>query len=579
MPDLSWREFDPSTFDEARNADRPLLVLITKSWCPHSKRLLATTFENPEVVRLVNERFIPVHVDAERRPDVNERYGRGSWPTIAYLTPVGELVSSDGFLDPDQAITTFTRVSQHLRDNRAEIDAGLKSMWSKKRPAHEHDHGQLNQRITADVVDAIFEKFDHRYGGWGDGSKFPHPEAIDFALVQTAKDKDPRMREVVTLTLDKMLEGAIHDPIDGGFFRYSKTPDWRSPNHEKVLDANAQRLRCYLEAYQVFGNDSYRRCSEGIIDWMLGFMLDQETGAFFNSADADADYYLLDKQGRAARSRPKVDRTIYANSNAMTVSALLKASVVLDRPELRDIAMRALNFLIENLYDERDGVFHYWDGTYHLPGMLSDQAYMIRALVDASQHSGNADLLLPAERIAMLAIERQRAPDGGFFDILHDTRQPSSMQRRNRSILENSVMAEALVRLSYLVHRHEFHDEAVSTLEAFASDYKEYGYYVAGYGRAVDLIFYVPVTVTIVGPRDDPSTIELRQAALRTYVPSRIVQSLDPSSDPILMGRSGLTQEARPAAHFALGHEEKGVAYSADELLQRITELELHRHD
>jgi hypothetical protein len=35
--------------------------------------------------------------------------------------------------------------------------------------------------------------------------------------------------------------------------------------------------------------------------------------------------------------------------------------------------MTTLRFLLENLYDGRD-VFHYWDGTYHLPGMLADQA-------------------------------------------------------------------------------------------------------------------------------------------------------------------------------------------------------------
>ena len=88
--------------------------------------------------------------------------------------------------------------------------------------------GDLTTQIVEDVVDAIYEKFDHRYGGWGEKSKFPHPEAIDFALVNVAKRQDSRMREVVTLTLDKGIEGAIHDPIDGGFFRFSKTPDWMS---------------------------------------------------------------------------------------------------------------------------------------------------------------------------------------------------------------------------------------------------------------------------------------------------------------------------------------------------------------
>ncbi len=573
---LEWQEFEPKTFDAARRDDRPLLVVITKSWCPHSKRLLQTTFENADVIRVVQETFVPILVDAERRPDVNERYGCGSWPTIAYLTPDGELIANDGFLDAPILIENLRRVDQALRENRDEIDARLKSLWSQKSSSN-GDHGVLNQQIIEDVADAIYEKFDHRYGGWGESSKFPHPEAIDFALVQVAKKKDPRMHEVVTLTLDKMLEGAIHDPVDGGFYRYSKTADWRNPDYEKLLDANAMRLRCYLEGYQVFGSAAYRRCAEGIVDWLCRFMLDEETGGFFSSADADPDYYLLDREGRDRRDRPRVDRTIYANSNAITISSLLKASLVLEREDLRDVAQRTLGFLLENLYDERDGVFHYWDGTYHLPGMLSDQAYMIRALVDASQHTGNADLLLPAERIAELAIEQQRAPDGGFYDILHDSRQPGSMQRRNRSILENSVMAESLLRLSYLARRPEFHDEAVQTLEAFSNDFKEYGYYVAGFGRAVDLIFYVPLTVTIVGDSDDPATLALRDAALETYVPSRIVQSLDPKRDPVLLGRSGIEAGEKPCAYLALGRETRGMAQVPDELLRKMAELEEQR--
>ena len=38
---------------------------------------------------------------------------------------------------------------------------------------------------------------------------------------------------------------------------------------------------------------------------------------------------------------------------------------------------------IDELFDERQGVYHYWDGSYHLAGLLSDQAYVLRALVDS----------------------------------------------------------------------------------------------------------------------------------------------------------------------------------------------------
>lgn len=575
----NWQEFEASNFESARKGNRPVLLVITKPWCQHCKKLLNTTFATVEVQRILGESFVPMLVDAERRPDVNERYGTGAWPTISYLTPSGELISNDGFLDSDDLIDRLHKVLGYLENYREEIEDGLRSLWTQKSSATEISSisGKLNQRIIEDVVNAIYEKFDHRYGGWGESSKFPHPEAIDFALVQVAKKGDAQMKEVVVTTLDKMSEGAIHDPIDGGFFRFSKTPDWRSPNFEKVLDANAMRLRCYLEAYQLFENPAYRKVADGICQWMLDFMLDPETGAFFGNQDADADYYLLNKEDRRCRNRPAVDKTIYANWNAMAISALLKASVVLDRVELRERAMSAMEFLLSNLFDERDGVYHYWDGTYHLPGMLSDQAYMMRALIDVAQHTGNSDYLLPAEKIAELAIKQQKAPGGGFFDILADSRDVGSMRRRNRSILENSAMAEALLRLSFLSHRPEFHDEAVRTLEAFTGDYKEYGYYVAGYARAIDLIFYEPLVITIVGDRRTEEADALRRAALAPYVPSRIVQMLDPVHDPILLGRSGLEVKDRPYAHLALGHEHKATLHRPDELLAKIAELERER--
>ena len=396
MDKIEWNDFEPAVFERARRADRPVLLVLTTSWCPHSRELLATSLAEPEIVELVRAGFVAVQVDAERRPDVNTRYGSGGWPTLAYLTPDGELIANDRFLTGPELLVRLRRVAEFFRTKRGEIERGLQKLLSQKDEDERAgaSRGVLRMTMVDDVADAIFERYDHRHGGFGDASKFPHPEAIDFALVRYVKLGDERMREVVHTTLTRMMEGAIHDSVDGGFFRYSSTPDWQSPHYEKVLDANAMLLRNYLEAYQVFGDRALRRTAEGIVDWLIGSLLDPDTGAFRGSRDADAEYYQLDKNARARREAPRLDPTIYANANAMAVSALLKAAVTLDRPELRDHAMRALTFVLENLVQRDAGVFHYWDGTYHLPGMLADQAYLIRALVDASQHTGDADYLL-----------------------------------------------------------------------------------------------------------------------------------------------------------------------------------------
>lgn len=573
---IQWLDFEPATLRRAQQADRPLVLVLTVAWCQHCRDLLQQSFADPQVVSAIRDHFVPVLVDAERRPDVNQRYGTGGWPTIAWLTPGGELIANENWLSAAQLLQRLDKVRVAWRDHKADIQKGLAELWAHKHDARTDVHGRLSRHMVDDVADAIYEKFDHRYGGFGDGAKFPHPESLDFALVQVSKRGDERMREVVTVTLDRMMESPLHDVVEGGFFRFSRTPDWRTPNHEKLLEQNARILRAYLEAYQVFGKESWRKTAEGIVDWMLTTMRDPHGGAFAGSQDGDSHYFILDREGRARREPPAIDRTIYCNANAITVSGLLKASAVLDRPDWRQHAMSALRFLLDNLFDGKE-VFHYWDGTYHLPGMLSDQAYLLRALIDGSQHSGDADLLLPAEAIAEQAIRRQQAPGGGFFDILHDPAQQGSMRRRNRSILENSVMAEALVRLSYLSRRPEFYQEAVTTLEAFAKDYKEYGYYVAGYGRAVDLVFYEPLFLTIVGDRDSAAAVELRRTALSTYVPSRIVQMLDPRHDPILIGRAGYKVESQPVVYITVGRTTRSTVRTPEELLTAIEQIEWQR--
>lgn len=573
---VEWQHFEAATLSRATSADCPVLLVITAPWCQHCRELMATSFADPEVIATVGESFMPVHVDSERRPDVNQRYGTGAWPTIAWLTPDGELIAHDNFLDSSELQIRLERIRDAWQSDKQNIRRRIGELWAQADERSSQSARDLRREMVDDITNAIYKQFDSVNGGLGDGTKFPHPESLDFALVQVQKRNDERMREVVVLTLDKMMESPLYDHVDGGFFRFSHTPDWHSPNYEKLLDQNALLLRSYLEAFQVFGKGAYKKTAEGIVRWMLDTMRDEHSGGFAGSQDGEADFFISDAAARAKKQAPAIDRTIYCDANAIAISSLFKAAAVLQKPQWSEHAMAATRFLLDNLFDGQ-AVHHYWDGTYHLPGMLADQAYLVRALIDASQNTGNADLLVPAEKIAERAIEENKASAGGFYDIQNDPQSHGSMRRRNRSILDNAAMAESLMRLSYLSRRPEFYEEAIEALKAFSDDYREYGYYVAGYGRAIDLCFYPPLFITIVGDREAHDVRELRRTALSTYVPSRIVQTLDPTHDPVLLERSGLPTAPSAIAHLTVGKVAQGAAHTPEELLQAIDSVERDR--
>src|SRR5262249_793380 len=113
MAHLDFKSFEPGELERAQREDRPILLVITVPRCIHSKELEKSVLADPEVVELVSSSFVPILVDAERRPDVNQRFGAGGWPTLAYLTPSGELIANDGFLTPEQLIGRLERVLEY----------------------------------------------------------------------------------------------------------------------------------------------------------------------------------------------------------------------------------------------------------------------------------------------------------------------------------------------------------------------------------------------------------------------------------------------------------------------------------
>jgi len=548
---MQWHDWNDAAFDRARERNCPVLLFLRTSWCQWCRDMEKNALSDERVQAILTDRFVCIQVDKDERHDIDERYRKGGWPTLAFLDADGEILASANYLEAEELLAYLELVGQHFPESPESIRAGLEDAPKSKTPAPEPAGARrrrsttLSMELVEDVLETLLESADPVHGGWGTRHKFPHPEALHFLLVRWSQTGDRETLGTVMRTLRHMQEGEIFDHVEGGFYRYATQPDWSVPNHGKMLDSNAQRLQAYVEAYQAIGEESLRETAGGIIDWMVSTLLDPETRAFKGSQDADPEYaHLATLEARQKHGAPECDPTVFCNWNAMAVSSLMKSSMVLDGDRYRLQALETLDFLLDNLWSEREGMYHYWDGARNLPGMLTDQAYTLRALVDAMHYAGENKYLEPAIALAKGTIERLRADDGSFYDRRKASGGRSELQVRNRSILENAVMAEALLRLSHLAREPELAIEARKTLASFLQDYKRYGHFVAGYGRAVDLLFHEPVCITIVGPKVADQTRALRKAALQSYVASRIVQTIDPSVDAELLARSGL-----PAPH------------------------------
>ena len=68
-------QYAGDAFARARRERTPVLLSITAAWCRWCREMDRTSYADAAVVDAIARSFVPVRVDADRRPDLWERYG------------------------------------------------------------------------------------------------------------------------------------------------------------------------------------------------------------------------------------------------------------------------------------------------------------------------------------------------------------------------------------------------------------------------------------------------------------------------------------------------------------------------
>ena len=226
---------------------------------------------------------------------------------------------------------------------------------------------------------------------------------------------------------------------------------------------------------------------------------------------------------RQRRPTPMVDDTLYVGWNAMFVSAYLEAARVLERPDCQNFALKTLDRILAEAWDESKGFLHRVGGP-RLEGSLEDQVFTAAALLDAYEATLDHRYFKIAERAMLLAIERFGDPEGGgFFDRAKDAAPMGGLEIRRKPLQDsptpggNSVAAVVLERLYALTGEKLYREWSEKTLEAFIVLVPRYGLFAATYGLAALLHERHPVQVVVTGASDDPKASDLEKAANQVY--------------------------------------------------------------
>jgi uncharacterized protein len=476
---IAWLPWSAAAFARARAEGKPVLLSIAASWCHNCEEMDRTSYVDPAVVSLVAAHYVPIRVDADRRPDLSQRYGLGGWPTTAFLTPDGAILAGGTYVDPARLSDALQRVYDAFVAGRHAV-AG-----QAVRPP------RINETSAVPLDDLIVQvdtTFDPVHGGFGQSPKFPHAAPVRLALDTFKRTQSDAARDIAITSLDAMGWGPLYDEQNGGFFRYSYDADWGRPNEEKLLDVNASLLSLYVEAFEVLQLARYAERAEDVLRYAQTWLADPVDGGWAGSQRADPDYYAdRSAESPAIPEPPPVDRTLYVDWNALMVSAALLAGRVMNDTALSEFAIKSLERVALLCYRPGAGVAHYFDRSPEIRGLLDDQIAMAVAQLDAFDATGNIVYEMMAEELTLYATRTMWDEEGGgFFDRAVDEGGDVGLLReRLKPFATNCVAARMLARLARTSGTAGYAAYAQRTLTAMAGRAPAEGLLAAEYVLAV----------------------------------------------------------------------------------------------
>lgn len=327
---VDWYPWGQEAFEKARREDKPIFLSIGYSTCHWCHVMEKESFEDNDVARMLNGRFVAVKVDREERPDIDAVYmatcqmmtGSGGWPLTILMTAdqqpffAGTYFPKEskdgrygmpGLLDLLEAVSGAwkTRRQELLRSARSvttelawrnRMEAGGReagSMETGSREAFSREEGERRvevkgRQLVEQGIGQLKRAFDQEYGGFGTAPKFPSGHNLLLLMEYYQQTGDKEALQMTEKTLMQMHKGGLYDHLGGGFCRYSTDRYFLAPHFEKMLYDNALLIVCYGQGWALTKKKTFLDAAEQTAAWILREMK-SENGGFYSAQDADSE--------------------------------------------------------------------------------------------------------------------------------------------------------------------------------------------------------------------------------------------------------------------------------------------------
>ncbi len=297
---VDWHPWGKEALDKAKAEDKLMIISVGYAACHWCHVMEHESFEDSIVAQLMNEHFVPIKVDREERPDVDDVYmtaaqlisGRGGWPLNAITLPNGKPIYAGTYYPKEQWLKLLDQFVDLKQNDPTKLEESANQLTEGIAGSNliEVNTNPFNFTMSDldHVVDKCLGKYDQIDGGRQGEPKFPMPNAYEFLMKYHWITGNEAALNTTLLSLDKMANGGIYDQLGGGFARYSTDKAWLVPHFEKMLYDNGQLVSIYAQAYQLTQKQLYKDVVVETIDFIERELMSDQNG-FYSSLDADSE--------------------------------------------------------------------------------------------------------------------------------------------------------------------------------------------------------------------------------------------------------------------------------------------------
>lgn len=422
---VEWFPWGDEALTKAKKENKPIFLSIGYSACHWCHVMAHESFEDENIARILNTKFISIKVDREERPDLDDIYqkacqlamGNGGWPLSVFLTPdqkpfyVGTYFPKQSRYGLPGFSTILETLSQAYNDKKEDIDKATHELMESLIESSSTLAKNLNTEIEKTILDEsainLLQIADSLHGGFGQAPKFPNTTNLLFLLRYFDYSKNTQFLNFVEFTAKKMAWGGIHDHIGGGFSRYSTDQKWLIPHFEKMLYDNALLIQLFSELYQATGKNQYLTLIQTTLQYLLREMTlrnEKNEYAFYSSEDADSEgiegkFYTWTKNEIKENISDNQKFELFCDYYGITQSGNFEGTNILNITKSKETLSKQYNISIdkvEDILNETLEILYKVRKKRIAPGkddkiLTSWNALMISALVSAYKVTDNED--------------------------------------------------------------------------------------------------------------------------------------------------------------------------------------------